>query len=136
MIDLTTLLMIGGVLVLGWALGKYLFRKDEEIEDRRRQAFKLATKLSEYGLTRIPDVLGCYAVGDYSGLGDEVSKVYDLFASGEEAILKEFNAVFLKVLEQKLKTKEGRALIAAELKESVEAGDPSAITSAPQAEAK
>jgi len=64
MIDLTTLLMIGGVLVLGWALGKYLFRKDEEIEDRRRQAFKLATKLSEYGLTRIPDVLGCYAVGD------------------------------------------------------------------------
>jgi len=100
-----------------WALGKWLFKKDTEIEDRRKGAGQLAITLGQYGLTRIPKFLICYSVGDYSGCGKMIKDLAELFLEGEEALVKEFDGVFRSVLEAKLRTDEGRAWIEALLAE-------------------
>ncbi len=100
-----------------YALGKWLFRKDTEIEDRRRAAAKLAGILSKFGLVRIPAFLIDYSVGDYSGLAQRLKNLVELFVEGEEAVVKEFNEVFERCLTVKLGTEEGRAYIRAKLAE-------------------
>jgi hypothetical protein len=118
-LELTLLCIVCAGVAL--ALGKLAFKKDTEIENRRRGAGQLAISLGKYGLKRIPAFLIDYSVGDYSGCGKKIKELAELFLSGEEAIVKEFDEVFKTVLFNKMQTAEGRAFVQAVLKEAEDA---------------
>jgi hypothetical protein len=117
---------------LGYKLGVWLFCKDEEIEDRRRYAAKMATILSKLGLKKIPDFLIDYSVGDYSEMHEHMKESVRLFLSSEQAVLDEFAQVFDNCLVARLATEEGRAYIAAKLVDATKEDDVSAIKAAPK----
>jgi len=114
--DTMTLVLSAVIALAGGAYGaKWAFGKDTEVEARRRAAFQLAGTLKVYGLNKIPAFLGDYAVGDYSGMFEQIHDLAKLALSGDDAILKEFDQVYANVLNAKLGTPEGRALLAAKL---------------------
>lgn len=100
---------------LAYFVVKWLYQKDTEIENRRKAAGKLAATLKSYGLKWLPNFLFDYSVGDYSGMLDEIHKLAQLFNESEDMVVKEFDAVFANVLDAKLATPEGQAMIAAKL---------------------
>ncbi len=106
---------------LAYFIVKWLFTKDTEIENRRRAAAKLAAKLQEVGLRKLPDFLIDYSVGDYSGMANKIHMLAELVLSGEAPLLAEVDSVFRNVLDAKLKTDEGRAFLAAKLAEATKA---------------
>lgn len=116
-----------------FAICKWAFSKDTEIENRRRAAAKLAAKLQAYGLKKTPEFLIDYSIGDYSGMAKKIHDLAELFLSGEEHVLKELDDVYQNVLAEQLKTEAGRALIAAKLHDAVQETDPSATQNAPAA---
>jgi hypothetical protein len=93
----------------------WVFQKDSEVEARRRAAFHLAGTLKAYGLKRMPDFLGDYAVGDYSGMYEKIHDFAKLVLSGEDAVVKELEGAYESVLTAKMASEEGRALISAKL---------------------
>jgi len=120
------LLAVASYVAVGW-----LFKKDTEIEDRRRGAARLAAVLSNLGLKKTPEFLIDYSVGDYSGMAAKITELAKLFLEGEDAVVKEFSLVFDNVLAAKLRTDSGRAFIAAKLTDSVKLSDPSVVKEAP-----
>lgn len=62
------LVLIGLASIALYATGRFLFRRDEAIEDRRRKAIKLAGDCQKCGLDFLAPVLEDYSVGDYSGM--------------------------------------------------------------------
>jgi hypothetical protein len=108
--------------ILAGLAGKDIFSwltaKDTAQEARRRAAFDLAGVLRKYGLKRIPEFLGDYAVGDFSGMYDKIYDLAKVSLAGDDAIVKELGQVFDNVLAAKLKTEDGRALLAAKLAEA------------------
>jgi hypothetical protein len=132
-ISSTMILLCILVPLCAYMVAKWLFKKDTEIENRRRGAAKLARTLSGLGLVRLPDMLESYAVGDYSKFLYDIKQISDLFISGEAAVLEEFKQVFERVFEIKMKNPESRAYLAARLAEASVASDPN---SKPQITAK
>lgn len=120
----------------GFAVVKWAFQKDTEVENRRRGAANLATTLSKNGLKKIPEFLIDYSVGDYSGMANKIAGLAKLFLEGEAAVVAEFGEVFENVLKAKLSTETGRAFVAAKLADAVQEGDASAIQNAPVAGVK
>jgi hypothetical protein len=116
-VSATNIVILVLIAVCAWLSAKRLFQKDTEIENRRRSAVLLAGTLQKYGLKKTASLIGDYAVGDYSGMAHKIADLSRLFISGEEHVLKELEQVFSNVLSEKLKTEEGRALIAARLAE-------------------
>lgn len=104
------LLLVGamiGVFFAAAAWAKYDAKKE-----KRRLAFsQVATELHKMGLERLPAMLNAYAVGDYSGFFKAVQKFADLLDDGTDIVAKEFDRIFMRVLERKLQTPEGVALI-------------------------
>lgn len=135
-LSLSQILVLALIVVIGWLGGKWLFQKDTETENRRRGAAKLAGALQAYGLTKIPDFLVDYSVGDYSGMAEKMKTLAEMFLAGEKAVITEFDAVFEKVLIEKLRTEAGRALIAAKLSDAAQITDPTVVKSAPTAVVK
>ena len=117
--------------LVGFLAAKWLFQKDTEIENRRRGAARLAGVLQTYGLKKTPEFLVDYSVGDYSGMANKIADLAKLFLDGEEHVVKEFQHVFERVLEAKLQTEEGRALIAAKLSGASKPADPQPATPSP-----
>ncbi len=128
-IGLICTLLLGG----GYAGVKWAFKKDTEIENRRRGAANLAGTLKSKGLKKIPDFLISYSVGDYSGMANDIKELAKLFLDGEEAVLAEFRDVFANLLEAKLGSEEGRAFIAARLADRVGDADTKIAKDAPKA---
>ena len=116
---------------VGFLAAKWLFQKDTEIENRRRGAAKLAAVLQTYGLTKTPEFLIDYSVGDYSGMTHKIADLARLFLDGEEHVVKEFQHVFERVLEAKLRSAEGRAYVAAKLAELDKPADPKPASPSP-----
>ncbi len=106
------------VVIVGVALGKWAFGEDKKIKQRRELAIRLSALLQGYGLKRLPKVLTAYAVSDYAGMFEEVNDTVKVFESGEEAVAKEFDAVFQSILDAKLKTPEGMAYLRAKIAEA------------------
>lgn len=131
MISIYTLVILALIATVGFLGAKWLFKKDTEIEDRRRGAARLAASLKAYGLERIPEFLIDYSVGDYSGMALKMKDLAGMFLSGEEAVITEFDSVFERVLLQKLTTEAGRALIAVKLADAKKVGDVSVVQEAP-----
>lgn len=129
---LTYLVIFAVIAVLGYVIAKWAFRKDTEIENRRRGAAKLAGVLSAKGLKKVPEFLIDYSVGDYSGMGNHIKQLAELFLDGEDAVLKEFDAVFENLLDAKLSSVTGRAYVAAKLSDAADyENDPSVVAIAP-----
>ncbi len=118
MLPLEYVLAAVACLVVGRELGSWLFSKRTKVQDAKRSAQDLAIKLREFGLKLIPSLLEDMVVGD---VYDMVAKIRDLSLitkAGDDAILKELNSTFERVLVVKLGTPEGRAVVAAELAEA------------------
>jgi hypothetical protein len=113
--------------IVGFFLAKVWFQKDTEAENRRREAAKLAAVLTNYGLVKTPAFLIDYSVGDYSGMIHKIADMARLFGEGEEAVVKEFDKVYERILDAKLKTEAGRTLIAVKLADARQGSDPSAV---------
>jgi len=131
MLSLNTLVILALIAAVGFFGAKWLFQKDTEIENRRRGAAKLAASLKAYGLMKIPDFLIDYSVGDYSGMAVKMQQLAETFVAGETAVITELDAVYERVLAEKLKTETGRALVAAKLVDAKKATDPGVVNSAP-----
>ena len=113
----SSILILVLVPLVGFLAAKWLFQKDTEIENRRRGAAKLAAVLQTYGLKKTPEFLIDYSVGDYSGMTHKIADLARLFLDGEEHVVKEFQHVFERVLEAKLRNAEGRAYVTAKVAE-------------------
>lgn len=131
MLSLNTLVILALIAAVGFLGAKWLFKKDTEIENRRRGAARLAASLKAYGLVRIPEFLIDYSVGDYSGMAEKMKNLAEMFMSGESAVVAELDAVYERVLAEKLQTEAGRALVASKLADAKKAADPSVVTDAP-----
>jgi len=78
--------LMGVVVVLVAALaGRFLYKKDTEIEERRRAANRLAGVLRAGGLEYVPDFLEDYGVGDYSGMAKTIHKAALLLENPKHA---------------------------------------------------
>lgn len=124
-LSLSSLLIVALSGVAGWLGTKWMFKKDHEVEQRRRAAAELAATLYAVGLKTIPQFLLDYSVGDYSGMARKIADVGKTFLSGEAAVLAEFEDVFSNLLGAKLKTEEGRTYIKAKLAEIEKSAGPS-----------
>lgn len=113
----STIAIIALAGVTAFFVGKWLFTKDEEAEDRKRAAIRVSALLTSMGLVRLPRVLECYAVNDWSQLATEL-KMFAELALDEKAVVAEFDTVFKNVLARKVATEEGRSYIAAMLSEA------------------
>lgn len=136
MLSLNTLVILALIAAVGFLGAKWLFKKDTEIENRRRGAARLAASLKAYGLVRIPEFLIDYSVGDYSGMAEKMKQLAEMFMAGDDAVVKELDAVYERVLAEKLKTEAGRALVASKLADAKKASDPSVVIEAPSAVVK
>lgn len=131
LISLNSIVIVALIAAVGFLGAKWLFKKDTEVEDRRRGAAKLAASLKVYGLNRIPDFLIDYSVGDYSGMAMKMKTLAEMFLSGEEAVVTELDGVYERVLSEKLRTEAGRALVASKLTDAKKANDASVVQDAP-----
>lgn len=117
--SLSTVVILVMAAVLAVIAGVWLFRKDTEIENRRRNMIDVAAKLEAYGLVELPAILKDYAVGDYSGVAYRIREMVRKFADPKQ-LLAEFDEVFSRVGAMKAKTPEGvaaiKALLPAEVK--------------------
>jgi hypothetical protein len=107
-----------------------LFTVDAKLVARRRAASSLAGTLKTYGLERIPAILNDYSVADYVGMYDKIHEFAVVTGASEKAVLDEFEQVFANVLNAKLATSDGRALIAAKLAGAAPVIDPVAAAAA------
>ena len=64
----TNLVIIALAVIVVIAVINWLFRKDDAIEERRKNMMKLYSRLQELGLERLAGFAQAYVVGDYSGL--------------------------------------------------------------------
>lgn len=132
-LGLSHLVVLVVLVLMGLVVGKTLFKADSKIEERRRNAAKLAASLTAYGLKRIPAMLIDYSVADYTGMAEKMKALVELGHQGDQAVIGELDSVFDKVLERKLETEAGRALIAAKLSDATLPSDPSSVQQAPSA---
>jgi hypothetical protein len=103
--------------VAAWFAAKWLFKKDTEVENRRRAAGRLAATLKEMGFKELPEFFICYSIGDYSGMAHMLAGIAQKMMSGEKAVLAELEDVFGKLLAIKLGSEEGRHLVRTKLAE-------------------
>jgi hypothetical protein len=124
--------LFGGIAAyfVGNSAIKKLFTVDAAVVARRRAASSLAGTLKTYGLDRIPAILNDYSVADYVGMYDKIHEFAVVTGASEKAVLDEFEQVFTNVLNAKLATADGRALIAAKLAGAAPVVDPVAAAAA------
>lgn len=126
-LTLTQIVVLALVGLVGWLGAKWLFQQNTAKDERRRGALQLAATLQMYGLKRLPEILMDYAVGDYIALAKHVRSMAELATAGEDVLLREFDGIFDRVLEAKLFTPEGRALLAARLLDTSDPDDPETV---------
>jgi hypothetical protein len=100
---------------VGREVGKWLFGKNEALTTKKRDAQVLAIKLREAGLKLLPALLEDFAVGDVNDLLQKIHDTAKLVESGNDAIEKELEATYESVLDKKLATPAGLALVKAKI---------------------
>ncbi len=126
---LVWVLAVAVALLLGYEVGKWLFGTNQKLQAKKRAAQTLAIKLRDNGLKLLPQLFDDFVVGDINDMLARLQDVAKLVDSGNDAIEKELEATFENVLEKKLSTPEGLALISAK----VAAHSPPAALPAPVA---
>jgi hypothetical protein len=89
--------------ILGYAGGKWLFKKDDEWERTAEHLLELSGSLRDYGLRDIPKGLQLAAIKDISGVVSLVKFYIDLLKRDPAAVAVEFDKVFDRVFEAKAK---------------------------------
>ncbi len=85
-----------------FAVGKWLFNKDEKVEARRKNSIDIAAELRAAGLEFAYEFFRCYAVGDYSGMLEEARVILFKLKDPEQRRLA-LAKLFQKQLETRLK---------------------------------
>lgn len=116
------LVMVVGAAV-AFLIGNALFRRDTAQEERRRKAIKIAGKLKELGLTRVPTVLEAYAVGDYSGIAGAVSDLHEVMLDPTQRRA-EFYKVAKALITEFMRDEEQRPALLKHIQETRAANDP------------
>ena len=111
-------LAIVGCLVVGREVGKWLFGKNTKLHAAKRAAQALSIKLREFGLKLIPSLLDDLVVGDAYDMIEKIRDLSKVVQVGNDAIVRELEATYERVLAVKLATPEGRAVIKAKLAEA------------------
>ena len=93
---------------------------------KKRAAQVLAIKLRAAGLKLLPSLLEDFAVGDVNDLLQKIHDMAKLVESGNDAIEKELEATYENVLDKKLATPEGMALVKAKIAVIERASTPAA----------
>jgi hypothetical protein len=101
--------------LLGREAGKYLFGVNEKLVEKKRAAQALAIRLRAAGLTLFPKLLEDFVVGDVSDLLTKIHDLAKLVEAGNDTIEKDLEATYENVLDKKLATPEGMALIKAKI---------------------
>lgn len=114
-LTLSNIIIVVLIGICVWLAAKWLFKKDTEIENRRRAAGQLAATLTGMGFKELPGFFLDYSVGDYSGMFYKLTEVGKKLMGGEKAVLAELEDVFVNLLDIKLNTPEGRAQVKAKL---------------------
>lgn len=125
-----SLIVIAG---LAYVAAQWLYKKDTEVENRRKAAGKLAVELSKVGFVKLPEFLINYSVGDYSSMLHQMKNITELATGDPAAFMREFESVFNRLLDSKLSTEDGRVLIAAKLQQMAADTDPDVVHDAPHA---
>lgn len=100
-----------GFEVVKWALGA-----NKKLEAKKRSAQALAAKLRDAGLKLIPQLLDDFVIGDWQDAADRIHEFARLVeVGGDAAITKELDGTFSNMLDAKLATPEGLALIQAKI---------------------
>ena len=73
-----TVLMCAVIVLACLMVGRWLYKKDTQIEARRKAAGRLAAACRAKKLSVVPDFLECYSVGDYSGMAKAIDKLIAL----------------------------------------------------------
>jgi len=102
----------------GYKLGALLFRVDTGIEDFKRNLIRVSQVCSSLGMTRLAGFLEDIVVDDISGVLHKSSKIIQLLATSDTIVLQELDGVFSRILDAKLATEAGRAMVAARLAEA------------------
>lgn len=124
-LDYSTLALLG---VVGYFAGQYLFKKDTQVEERRRNAIQVAGILKANGLNIAADALVGYAVGDYSGVAASLKDAATILTNPAAAAA-EFDGVFEKMLNAKLVNPEARAKLQATIADATKTVKPSVSVS-------
>jgi hypothetical protein len=101
--------------LVGREIGKWLFGKNETLTAKKRSAQVLAIKLRAAGLKLLPSLLEDFAVGDVNDLLQKIHDTAKLVESGNDAIERELESTYESVLDKKLATPEGMALVKAKI---------------------
>jgi hypothetical protein len=112
---LVWVLAVAVALLLGYEVGKWLFGTNQKLQAKKRAAQTVATKLRKKGLKLLPQLLDDFVVGDISDFLARLQDMAKLVEAGNDAIDKELDETFEAVLDAKLTTAEGAALISAKL---------------------
>lgn len=98
----------------GIAVGKWLKKKDDTVEERRTLALDVADGLRVQGLEVIPDVLKAYAVGNYSEVLKKLREGAMVMTNPQLSTVV-FGNLFEKMLAAKAGNPESRAELVARL---------------------
>ena len=123
----TWVLVAIAALLIGREAGKWLFGAHKNLANLKRSAQSLSIALRDAGLKRLPSILEEFVVGDVPDLLAAINDMAVVAKAGNEAILKELEGTFDRVLDVKLNSPEGRALIKAQL----QAAEAVAVAAAP-----
>jgi hypothetical protein len=131
-------LVVLGCVLIGTEAGKLLFAGNDKLAAKKRSIQSLSVALREIGMRVIPDALDEFVIADANGLLEKLHDLSTILKAGNETMIKEVQATFDSMLNKKLSTPEGRALIEAKLAEAKKIADlvvPIAVTAAKAAAA-
>lgn len=101
--------------LVGREVGKWLFGKNAQLQEKKRAAQVLAGKLRENGLRLLPALLDDFVTGDVQDMLERIHDVAKLVMAGNDAIEKELAGVYERILDAKLMKPEGLAFIKAKI---------------------
>ena len=100
---------------VGREIGRWLFGENTKLQTRKREAQVLAGKLRAAGLKWIPSLLEDFAVGDLQDMFEKIHDLSKVAEAGSDAIEKELEGTYERVLDAKLQTPEGLAVVKAKI---------------------
>lgn len=112
---LTWAVLASVCLVVGRVVGKKLFGVKKDLSILKRSAQTLAIQLRDMGLKRLPAILEEFVITDVDALLQSIKELAAVVKGGNEAIVKELDGTFERMLDTKLRSPEGRALLKSKL---------------------
>lgn len=116
---LSTALVVALIGVVSYNVGKFAFKKDDKQERFAEHLLDLSAALQTYGLKDIPRGMRLAAIKDVSGVVELIKFYVELIKRDPDAVMVEFDKIFERVLEAKLKNPDATAALRARVAEPV-----------------